>query len=145
MSFASSRSTPPEKAVMQAPLALYTILQDEKRQEGPGCSFGLEGLDVLLGERGFSGAGVLELCGPSGAGKTWICHKAMATVLDGGTSGSVLYVDTGGSFSPSILMELCTHSPDPHKVWIEPCEDIWRLLELLWDIHAQKIKGKDMD
>ncbi|RKP14898.1 P-loop containing nucleoside triphosphate hydrolase protein [Piptocephalis cylindrospora] len=127
---------------MQAPLPLYAmLLQEEERQVGQAHTVGLEGLDALLGERGLQDAGITEICGPSGVGKTQICHKAMATVLDSPT-GSVLYIDSGGSFSAPILSRLCDGPPDPYRTWIEPCEDIWGLLELLWDIYVQKTKGQ---
>jgi DNA repair protein RadA len=70
---------------------------------------GCKSLDNLLGG-GVETQGILELIGQYGVGKTQICLALCVLVQQpqeiGGLEGSVLYLDTEGTFRPERIMEI---------------------------------------
>lgn len=70
---------------------------------------GSKALDNLLGG-GIESQAILELIGEFGAGKTQICHTICATVQlpreRGGLNGSVIYIDTEGTFRPERMTQI---------------------------------------
>lgn len=72
-------------------------------------STGSEALNKLLGG-GVETKAILELIGPYGAGKTQICHTLCVMVQlsseQGGLEGSVLYIDTEGTFRPERVTQI---------------------------------------
>ncbi|KAF7805510.1 DNA repair protein RAD51-like protein 4 isoform X2 [Senna tora] len=73
------------------------LLQDVKRNKHV-LSTGCQGIDALLGG-GLREGQLTELVGPSSSGKTQVCLKSASTVAKMHMS-SVVYLDTGNSFSP---------------------------------------------
>jgi DNA repair protein RadA len=81
----------------------------EKRQLILRCSTGSKALnDLLFG--GIETQAVTEFCGEFGSGKSQICHTlcAIATqpIGSGGLDGSVIYIDTEGTFRPERLEQI---------------------------------------
>ncbi|XP_027345090.1 DNA repair protein RAD51 homolog 4 isoform X3 [Abrus precatorius] len=74
-------------------LQLLEDAQQNKRVLSTGC----EGIDALLGG-GLREGQLTELVGPSSSGKTQACLLSASTVAKHGSS--VIYLDTGNSFSP---------------------------------------------
>ncbi|XP_025641890.1 DNA repair protein RAD51 homolog 4 isoform X1 [Arachis hypogaea] len=64
---------------------------------------GFKGIDALLGG-GLRAGQLTELVGPSSSGKTQACLTSASTVAKNG--GSVIYFDTGNSFSPQHIAHL---------------------------------------
>jgi DNA repair protein RadA len=104
-------------------LSLNFITADElwkKRQGMHKCSTGCKNLDKLLGG-GIATQAVTEFIGEFGTGKTQICFKlcvmAQLPLEEGGLNGSVVYVDTEGTFMPERIAEIAKASGlDPVKV-----------------------------
>jgi len=97
-------------------LSLDFITADElwkKRQNMRKLSTGCKNLDDLLGG-GIHTQAVTEFIGEFGAGKTQICFKLCVTAQlppeEGGLNGSVVYVDTEGTFMPERIAEMARAS-----------------------------------
>lgn len=92
----------------------------EKRKSLMRCSTGSRALDeLLLG--GIETQAVTEFYGEFGSGKSQVCHtlSAIATqpVEVGGLNGSVIYIDTEGTFRPERLNQIArTREFDPSHV-----------------------------
>ena len=75
----------------------------------PRLSTGIDSFDNLLGG-GFETGIITELYGASRSGKTQICHELAVRVQleldEGGLSGKAIYIDAGGSFRPSRLIDM---------------------------------------
>ena len=81
----------------------------EKRKSMLRCSTGSKSLDeLLLG--GIETQAVTEFYGEFGSGKSQICHTlcAMASrpLSEKGLDGSVIYIDTEGTFRPERLQQI---------------------------------------
>ncbi|KDP44181.1 hypothetical protein JCGZ_05648 [Jatropha curcas] len=73
-------------------------LLEDALQNKHVLSTGFEGIDALLGG-GVREGQLTELVGPSSSGKTQVCLQVAANVAIQHT-GSVIFMDTGNSFSP---------------------------------------------
>ncbi|XP_061337331.1 DNA repair protein RAD51 homolog 4 [Gastrolobium bilobum] len=78
------------------------LLEDAKRNKHVLCT-GCEGIDALLGG-GLREGQLTELVGPSSSGKTQACLLSASTVAK--HENSVIYLDTGNSFSPQRIAHL---------------------------------------
>jgi DNA repair protein RadA len=83
----------------------------EKRKSMLRCSTGSKSLDeLLLG--GIETQAVTEFYGEFGSGKSQICHTLCATasrpMSEKGLGGSVIYIDTEGTFRPERLQQIAT-------------------------------------
>ena len=71
---------------------------------------GTEGLDGILGGKGFESGRVYEIYGLSGTGRSNLLHQlvclALAPATRGGLGSGVIYLDVEGSFSPRHLRRL---------------------------------------
>ena len=81
----------------------------EKRKSMLRCSTGSKSLDeLLLG--GIETQAVTEFYGEFGSGKSQICHTLCATASrpmnEKGLDGSVIYIDTEGTFRPERLQQI---------------------------------------
>lgn len=81
------------------------IVTVSERVEGKEVfTTGIKSLDVML-NGGIWSRELFEFAGEFGSGKTQLCHQLAVTVQlplsRGGLSGSCLYIDTEGTFSPS--------------------------------------------
>ncbi|KAL4610387.1 hypothetical protein ACB092_08G047300 [Castanea dentata] len=86
------------------------LLEDAQRNKHV-LSTGCEGIDLLL-HGGLRVGQLTELVGPSSSGKTQVCLLAASNVAKKHI-GSVVYLDTGNSFSPQRVTQfICQHS-DP--------------------------------
>ncbi|KAM4095542.1 hypothetical protein ACJW30_08G037000 [Castanea mollissima] len=86
------------------------LLEDAQRNKHV-LSTGCEGIDLLL-HGGLREGQLTELVGPSSSGKTQVCLLAASNVAKKHI-GSVVYLDTGNSFSPQRVTQfICQHS-DP--------------------------------
>lgn len=86
------------------------LLEDAQRNKHV-LSTGCEGIDLLL-QGGLRMGQLTELVGPSSSGKTQVCLLAASNVAKK-YMGSVVYLDTGNSFSPQRVTHfVCQHS-DP--------------------------------
>ena len=89
----------------------------KKRQMIGRISTGTAALDTLL-IGGVETQAITEVYGEFGCGKTQFCHTLCVTVQkpveDGGLGGSVLYIDTEGTFRPERIIEIAKeHGMDP--------------------------------
>ncbi|XP_062172518.1 DNA repair protein RAD51 homolog 4 isoform X1 [Alnus glutinosa] len=86
------------------------LLEDAQRNKHV-LSTGCEGIDFLL-KGGLRVGQLTELVGPSSSGKTQLCLLAASNAAKE-HMGSVVYLDTGNSFSPQRITHfICRHS-DP--------------------------------
>ncbi|PIN18456.1 ATP diphosphatase [Handroanthus impetiginosus] len=93
-------------------LELLEEAQLNKRCLLTGC----ERIDFLL-QGGLCTGHVTELVGPSSSGKTQVCLKAASHVARK-YSGTVMYFDSGNSFSPKRVAQFLTQSSDPANIEI---------------------------
>jgi len=100
----------------------YTTAMDlwEKRRRMIRCTTGSSRLDAILGG-GIETQAMTELIGEYGAGKTQICLTLCVTAQqplgEGGLEGSVLFIDTEGTFSPDRIYRIAeARGLDPQKV-----------------------------
>jgi len=79
------------------------------RNSLPKITTGVNGLDKLL-QGGLEPRVIYEFAGEFGSGKTQLCHQLSVTIQlsrnRGGISGSCLYIDTEGTFSPSRIKDI---------------------------------------
>ncbi|XP_017983561.1 PREDICTED: DNA repair protein RAD51 homolog 4 isoform X2 [Theobroma cacao] len=73
------------------------LLEDAKRNKH-SLPTGIQGIDFLLGG-GIRVGQLTELVGPSSSGKTQVCLQTASNVASN-HMGTVVYLDTGNSFSP---------------------------------------------
>jgi DNA repair protein RadA len=83
----------------------------EKRKSMLRCSTGSKSLDeLLLG--GIETQAVTEFYGEFGSGKSQICHTLCATasrpMSEKGLDGTIIYIDTEGTFRPERLQQIAT-------------------------------------
>ncbi|KAG8371417.1 hypothetical protein BUALT_Bualt13G0085500 [Buddleja alternifolia] len=117
-------------------------LLEDAEQNKCILSAGWESIDVLL-QGGLREGHVTELVGPSSSGKTQVCLQAAAHVARN-YSGTVMYFDSGNSFSPKRIAEFLSQSSDPANTQVNKtvqrvmrsivCHsifDIFTLLDLL--------------
>ncbi|XP_020552632.1 DNA repair protein RAD51 homolog 4 isoform X4 [Sesamum indicum] len=88
-------------------LELLEDAQLNKRILSTGC----ERIDLLL-QGGLRVGHVTELAGPSSSGKTQVCLKVASHVARK-YSGTVMYFDSGNSFSPKRIVQFLTQESDP--------------------------------
>jgi len=92
----------------------------EKRKSMLRCSTGSTALDdLLLG--GVETQAVTEFYGEFGSGKSQICHTLCATarqpIEQGGLDGSIIYIDTEGTFRPERVEQIArTRGLDPSQI-----------------------------
>lgn len=71
---------------------------------------GSKELDVLLGG-GFETGSITETYGQFGSGKSQIAHaiavRAQLPVEEGGANGSVIFIDSEGTFRPERIVQMC--------------------------------------
>ncbi|MFX1296438.1 MAG: ATPase domain-containing protein [Promethearchaeota archaeon] len=83
------------------------IRQFEKREF---LTSGTNGLDNLLGGKGFETQKVYEIYGPEGTGKSNLLHQLICTAYlppdEGGLGAGAIYIDTEGTFSIKRVQEL---------------------------------------
>ncbi|XP_057449110.1 DNA repair protein RAD51 homolog 4 [Lotus japonicus] len=84
------------------------LLADAKRNKHV-LSTGCDGIDALLGG-GLREGQLTELVGPSSSGKTQVCLLSAATIAR--HKSSVIYLDTGNSFSPQRIAHFVGQSYD---------------------------------
>lgn len=86
-------------------------VQLEKRKAIMRCSTGSAALDALL-LGGVETQAITEFYGEFGSGKSQICHTlcAMARLPpeQGGLGGSIIYIDTEGTFRPERVSQIAT-------------------------------------
>lgn len=92
----------------------------KKRQAIGRISTCTDSLDQLMGG-GIETQAVTEVYGEFGSGKTQLCHTLCVSVQkpkeEGGLDGSVLYIDTEGTFRPERIISIAkAHNMDPFKV-----------------------------
>jgi len=90
-----------------------------RRQSIGKVSTCTDALDGLLGG-GIETQAVTEVYGEFGSGKTQLCHTLCVSVQkpkeEGGLDGSVLYIDTEGTFRPERIVSIAqAHNMDPAK------------------------------
>jgi DNA repair protein RadA len=92
----------------------------EKRKSMLRCSTGSAALDdLLLG--GVETQAVTEFYGEFGSGKSQICHTLCATarqpIEQGGLDGSIIYIDTEGTFRPERVEQIArARGLDPSQI-----------------------------
>jgi DNA repair protein RadA len=92
----------------------------EKRKSMLRCSTGSTALDdLLLG--GIETQAVTEFYGEFGSGKSQICHTLCATarqpIEQGGLDGSIIYIDTEGTFRPERIEQIArARGLDPSQI-----------------------------
>jgi DNA repair protein RadA len=91
----------------------------KKRQQMLKCSTGAQSLDELLGG-GIETQAMTEFIGEYGVGKTQICLMlcvmAQRPVEKGGLDGTVVFIDTEGTFMPERVFEIANALEcDPHE------------------------------
>ena len=92
----------------------------EKRKSMLRCSTGSIALDdLLLG--GIETQAVTEFYGEFGSGKSQICHTLCATarqpIEQGGLDGSIIYIDTEGTFRPERIEQIArARGLDPSQI-----------------------------
>lgn len=91
----------------------------KRRQNIGKISTSTESLDRLLGG-GVETQAITEVFGEFGSGKTQFCHTLCVMVQkskdEGGLDGSVLYIDTEGTFRPERVVTIAqAHNMDPEK------------------------------
>jgi DNA repair protein RadA len=92
----------------------------EKRKSMLRCSTGSTALDdLLLG--GVETQAVTEFYGEFGSGKSQICHTLCATarqpIEQGGLDGSIIYIDTEGTFRPERVEQIArARGLDPSQI-----------------------------
>ncbi|KAL6577229.1 hypothetical protein OROMI_011505 [Orobanche minor] len=85
----------------------FELLEDAQLNKGT-ISTGCERVDVLL-QGGLREGHVTELVGPSSSGKTQVCLKAASHVASK-YLGTVIYFDTGNSFSAKRIAQFLSRS-----------------------------------
>lgn len=84
-------------------------VQLEKRKTIMRCSTGSAALDALL-LGGIETQAITEFYGEFGSGKSQICHTLCAVARQapeqGGLGGSIIYIDTEGTFRPERLSQI---------------------------------------
>jgi len=87
------------------------IQQFEDRQH---LTSGTQGLDEILGGKGFESQKVYELYGPEGAGKSTLLHQLICTAslptTNGGLGAGSIYIDTEGTFSIRKVQQIASWS-----------------------------------
>jgi len=91
----------------------------KRRQNIGKITTSTESLDRLLGG-GVETQAITEVFGEFGSGKTQLCHTLCVMVQkskdEGGLDGSVLYIDTEGTFRPERIVTIAqAHNMDPEK------------------------------
>ncbi|XP_065868848.1 DNA repair protein RAD51 homolog 4 [Euphorbia lathyris] len=111
-------------------------LLEDAQQNKHVLSTGLEGIDFLLGG-GVRQGQLTELVGLSSSGKTQVCLHVTANVAKQET-GSVIFVDTGNSFSPQRVVHFVGQSSGSafnqrvmSNILCHSVYDIFSLFELL--------------
>ncbi|XP_011089831.1 DNA repair protein RAD51 homolog 4 isoform X2 [Sesamum indicum] len=94
-------------------LELLEDAQLNKRILSTGC----ERIDLLL-QGGLRVGHVTELAGPSSSGKTQVCLKVASHVARK-YSGTVMYFDSGNSFSPKRIVQFLTQESDPANTEVD--------------------------
>ncbi len=92
----------------------------ERRKNMLRCTTGSKALDNILGG-GIETQAMTELIGDYGVGKTQICLTLTVTAQllkeEGGLEGSVIYIDTEGTFSPERIYQIASERElDPQKI-----------------------------
>ncbi|KAK6144563.1 hypothetical protein DH2020_021383 [Rehmannia glutinosa] len=118
------------------------LLEDSQINKGT-LSTGCERIDVLL-QGGLREGHVTELVGPSSSGKTQICLKAASNVSRK-YSGTVMYFDTGNSFSAKRIAQFLSQPSDPADIEVNKtvqrvmssivCHSIFDIFTLLDMLH----------
>ena len=91
--------------------AVSGVLASELYSREKWISTGIRGLDVFLGGKGLVRGEMMELCGPSGSGKSLLCHLLCACVASQKRNlrqEQVVYVDTRNTFSVKTLTDAAT-------------------------------------
>ena len=91
----------------------------KRRQNIGKITTSTEALDTLL-QGGVETQAITEVYGEFGSGKTQFCHTMCVMVQkakeEGGLDGSVLYIDTEGTFRPERIITIAkAHNMDPIK------------------------------
>ncbi|XP_004505899.1 DNA repair protein RAD51 homolog 4 isoform X2 [Cicer arietinum] len=94
---------------LHPPLINGLQLMEDAKQNKHVLSTGCEGIDALLGG-GLRAGQLTELVGPSSSGKTQVCLMSASTFAK--HKGSVIYLDTGNSFSPQRIAHFVGQSSD---------------------------------
>lgn len=106
---AEARASLPEFRI----LSLKQISQQE--DENQYLSIGCQGIDKVMGGKGFETGAITEIFAEFGAGKSQIALTlAVRCVLskeEGGLEGSVLVIDTEGTWRPSRIREIASYYP----------------------------------
>lgn len=121
--------------------------------QGNKCSIstGYERIDMLL-QGGLFPGNLVEVVGPSSSGKTQICLKAAANVALNNL-GSVIFFDTGNSFSPKRIDKIIDQISDTAIVKTEVrqqvmnkivCESVFDIFVLINLLHQLKSNLKPM-
>ncbi|KAK3007632.1 hypothetical protein RJ639_015343, partial [Escallonia herrerae] len=123
-------------------------LLEDAQQSKHLLSTGCERIDFLL-QGGLREGHLTELVGPSSSGKTQVCLQVASNVAKE-YSGSVVFFDTGNSFSPKrieqIVGQLSDHSDIESNKLIEqvmnnivchPVFDIFTLLDVLHQLESK--------
>ncbi|KAL6596953.1 hypothetical protein ACP70R_047087 [Stipagrostis hirtigluma subsp. patula] len=113
---------------------------------------GLEGIDMLLGG-GLRQGQLTEITGPSSSGKTQVCLHSASHVA-AMNMGSVMYLDTSNSFSPSRIAGIIDVLPtslvkEPKNLRLKRvmssiiCETVFDIFSLFEVLHQLEISLKD--
>ncbi|PNX71500.1 DNA repair protein rad51 4-like [Trifolium pratense] len=94
---------------LHPPLLNGLQLVEDARQNKHVFSTGCQGIDALIGG-GLRVGQLTELVGPSSSGKTQVCLMSASTVAK--HNCSVIYLDTGNSFSPQRVAHFIGQSSD---------------------------------
>ncbi|KAL8146126.1 hypothetical protein AgCh_004019 [Apium graveolens] len=127
-------------------------LLEEAQGNKQSISTGYERIDMLL-QGGLFPGNLVEVVGPSSSGKTQICLKTAANVaLHSG--GSVIFFDTGNSFSPKLIDKLLGQISDSAIMKIEEvrqevmnkivCRSVFDIFVLINLLHQLKSNLKNM-
>jgi RecA/RadA recombinase len=95
------------------------LIDQFKRREY--LTSGTEGLDSILGGKGFETQKVYEIYGPEGTGKSNLLHQLVCTAYlppnEGGLGAGTIYMDTEGTFSIKRIQQLAPRfGIDPEEI-----------------------------
>jgi len=95
------------------------LIDQFKRREY--LTTGTDGLDSILGGKGFETQKVYEIYGPEGTGKSNLLHQLVCTAYlppnEGGLGAGTIYMDTEGTFSIKRIQQLAPRfGIDPEEI-----------------------------
>ncbi|KAI3667628.1 hypothetical protein L6452_42699 [Arctium lappa] len=125
------------------------MLLEDRKQNKRCLSTGCESFDMLL-RGGLHEGHVTELVGPSSSGKTQVCFQAASNVAM--KLGSVVFIDSGNSFSPTRIQQIVAYISGSAENKINgilqqamrniDCHAVFDIYALLNVLHQLKLKLK---